>query len=238
MKIKKSNLFIALSLFILVSAAFAYTFFYIRSIYLYSHFVFNQEMLLWWGGFFLCATCILLFILLLCRKSTVAKVVVLAPVTLVVLWSSTCLSFLTVCNFWRSEVTSIEEFHQADPALERQRIAGLSIEDITKDYIEVEDFEYAYQAYLLHCAFTLRGKFVYSEERYNKIKEAFLSDPEFTEALYNNGEECDMTGYFTFTPTLPQYQTKTSIDDWKTLIIKFNDNEHSFYFCLEGDYET
>ena len=227
-----------MSLFILLSLAFAYTFFYVKNIYLYSHFVFNLEMLLWQGGFFLGSLGILLLVLLLCRNSKVAKVVVLIPVTLVVLWSSTCLSFITVCNFWRSEVTSIEEFHGVDSALGRRTIAGLSIGNMASDYVDVEDFEYTYQAYLLHSIFTLKGKFAYSKEKYSEIKEAFLTDPEFTEVLYANGEGGNMTGCFTFNPTLQKYQTKTSIDEWKNLVIEFNDNEHCFYFCLEGEYET
>ena len=152
-----------------------------------------------------------------------------------------CSAFI-VNNFWRSEVSDFEDFHGADTYLEREvKIAGLSIEDIAQNRaVQVEDFEYTYQARLLYSTFKLKGKFVYSEENYNAIKQAFLSDPEFVEVIYTNSEQdiYDMTGHFQFKSTLPEYQTKTSVDEWKTLIIRLNDDQHCFYFYLEGEYET
>ena len=152
-----------------------------------------------------------------------------------------CSAFI-VTNFWRSEITDFEDFHGADTYLEKEvKIAGLSIADITQCEVErAEDFEYTYQARLLYSAFTLKGKFVYSEESYNAIKQAFLSDPEFTEVVYVDIDQGlhNMTGYFTFENKLPEYQTKTYVDEWETMIIEFNDSECCFYFHLVGEYET
>lgn len=210
--------------------------------YLYSQFVFNQDIFVLWISFYFLAMVVLLFILLICKNSTVAKVVVLLPITLVVWWGSTIFCGLVVDNFWKSETVTFEEFYEVDIALEREvKIAGLSIGELTQCDVEsVEGFEYNYQTYLLHSTFKLKGKIVYSEERYNLIKQAFLSDEEFVEVKYYDGEnnEYNMTGYFEFESKLPAYQTNTSVDEWDKLIVCFNDETHSFYFDLSGDYDT
>ena len=180
--------------------------------------------------------------MLLCRNSSVAKLAVLLPVTLIVWWGSLAFLGFVVNNFWKSETFTFEEFNEVDYALEKEvDVAGLSIEDLTQCNVEsVEGFEYSYQAHLLYSTFKLKGEFVYSEESYDLIKQAFLSDDEFTEVKYTNAENSlyNMTGYFKFENNLPMHQTKTSVDEWDKLIIRFNDETHSFYFDLSGEYDT
>ena len=239
---KKQNLIILLASSILLLGSFAYLFITTKNLYSYSHFIFDKYSLLVWVAVFFIAILILTIALILCKNNKVVKVLVLLPLTLLVWWASMVCSAFIVNNFWRSEVSYFEDFHGADTYLEKEaKIAGLSIEDITQNGVEqVEDFEYTYQARLLYSTFKLKGKFVYSEENYNAIKQAFLSDPEFTEVVYTDAEQGanNMTGYFQFKSTLPGYQTKTSVDEWKALIIQFNDDQHCFYFCLEGEYDT
>lgn len=239
---KKQNLLILIASSLLILGSFAYLFINTENLYSYSHFIFDKYSLLVWVAVFFIAVLILTIALILCKNNKVVKVLVLLPLTLLVWWSSMVCSAFIVNNFWRSEVSDFEDFHGADSSLEREvKIAGLSIGDITQNGVDqVEDFEYTYQARLLYSTFKLKGEFVYSEENYNAIKQAFLSDPEFTEVVYTDAEQGtnNMTGYFQFKSTLPEYQTKTNVDEWKTLIIQFNDAQHSFYFYFEGEYDT
>ena len=240
--VKKINVLIMMASSLLILGSFAYLFIFAKNIYLYSHFIFDKYSLLVWIAIFFVAIFILMIALLLCKNSKVAKLIVLIPLTFFVWWSSMVCSAFIVTNFWRSEITNFEDFHGADTYLEKEvKIAGLSIADITQCEVErAEDFEYIYQARLLYSTFKLKGKFIYSEESYNKIKEALSSDPEFTEVIYTNAEQCsfNMEGCFIFDSKLPEYQTKTSVDEWKTLIFQFDDDKHCFCLHLEGEYDT
>lgn len=240
--VKKQNLFIMIASSLLILGSFAYLFIFAKNIYSYSRFIFDKYSLLAWIAVFFIAIFILMIALLLCKNSKVAKLIVLLPLTFFVWWSSMVCSTFIVTNFWRSEITDFEDFHGADTHLEKEvKIAGLSIADITQCDVErAEDFEYTYQARLLYSTFTLKGKFVYSKESYNAIKQAFLSDPEFTEVVYTDIDQGlhNMTGYFAFENKLPEYQTKTYVDEWETMIIEFDDSECCFYFHLVGEYET
>ena len=240
--VKKQNFIIAIALFLLISITFGYTFISTKNRYLYSQFVFVQDVFVIWLSLCFIAIVILLFVLLLCKNSNVAKVVVLLPMTLMVWWAFAICCGFVVNNFWKSETKDFESFTEVDSYLENEvLIAGLSIGDLTQCDVEsVEGFEYNYQSHLLHSTFTLRGRFTYTEESYKSIKQAFLSDEEFTEVKYPDIEnnEYNMTGYFEFENNLSKYQTKTSVDEWDKMIIRFNDETHSFYFDLSGDYET
>ena len=240
--VKKQNLIIAIALFLLISITAGYTFISPKNRYLYSQFVFIKDVFVICLSFYFIAIVVLFFALLLCKNSNVAKVVVLLPITLIVWWVFTVFCYPAADNFWKSETKDFENFTEVDYHLENEMsIAGLSIGDLTQCDVEsVEGFEYNYQSYLLHSIFTLKGRFVYTEESYNSIKQAFSSDDEFIELEYSDvdNNKYNMTGYFEFENKLPKYQTKTSVDKWNKLIIRFNDETHSFYFDLSGNYDT
>lgn len=240
--VKKQNLIIAITLFLLFSVTFGYTFISPKSRYLYSQFIFDQGVFVALVLFYIIAVVALLFILLLCKNSTAAKLIVLLPITLVVWWVFTAFCGLAVNNFWKSETKDFENFSEVDYSLENEiSIAGLSIGDLTLcDVASVEEFLYNYQSYPLHSKFILKGRFAYTEESYNSIKQSFLSDDEFIEVKYSDVENIsyDMTGYFEFENKHPEYQSKTSVVEWEKLVIRFNDETLSFYFDLSGDYDT
>ena len=240
--VKRINMLIMMVSSLLLFGSLAYLFIITENMYSYSRFIFDKFSLLTLIVVYSISVFILIIALILCRNNVVVKAIVLLPLTFFVWWASMVCSGFVVGNFWKSEVVCYEDFHGADTYLEKEvKIAGLSIEDITQKDVEyVEDFEYAYQARLLHSTFKLEGKFVYSKETYNAIKQTFLLDPEFTEVIYTDVEQdtYKAMGCFQFHSTLPEYQTKTNVDEWETLLIQFDDETHSFYFELYGDYDT
>ena len=203
--------------------------------YKYPTFVFNKQALLLIIGFIL-AFDIITFIL-----CTVTKNFIVLPLIVVVLFFTfIILSACTAGVFWESRIDVFDNFSGADGNL-HLRIAGVTIDDITEsDIHNVEGFYYSYQSVLLSDSFEFKGHFTFSEESYNDIKNAFLTAPEFNEVRYDTPQsiEYGMTGEFVIDTTIPRYETKTSVDEWNTIIIRFNDETFSFYFDLAGMYET
>ncbi|MBR2650775.1 MAG: hypothetical protein IKD45_03870 [Clostridia bacterium] len=43
-----------------------------------------------------------------------------------------------------------------------------------------------------------------------------------------------MTGGYDRKRDIPAYESSTSVDDWKRMIIRFSDSDRAFYFDLSG----
>ena len=237
----QKNKILAIILTVLTVIPFIFGFFESKLRYLYSRFIFDENTLILILVSIIVANAVLLGILFLCRNSSVLKVVVLMPIILITMWSLFVVSGLSTANLWKSETKDFENFSGVDYYLENEvKVAGLTLGEIISTEVDsVEDFEYGFQSRMLHSKFKLKGKFIYSEESYKSIKQAFLSDAEFTEVKYTNEENVNnMTWCFKFNSYLPEHQTHTSVDEWETLIIQFDDNNFCFYFYLEGGYDT
>lgn len=210
--------------------------------YKYPNFVFNKPALI----FIISAISIfdvitLILLSITSNKSLISKSLILLPILGILLFLTfVVLCVFTVGVFWESKTTDFNDFSGTDTGM-YVRIAGLTIDDITESEIKnVEEFYYSYNSVFLADSFKFKGKFTFSEERYHEIKNAFLTAPEFSEVKYDvqQSSEYGMSGEFIVDITLPMYVSKTSVERWEKVIIRFNDETLSFYFDLDGEYDT
>ena len=144
-------------------------------------------------------------------------------------------------NFWKSETGDFSEFSSADKSLnDNLKIAGMTIDEIiTLNVTSVDEFHYYYQAYMTYGAFEFKGRFVFSEEDYEILKNKFVDAPEFEMALYSSADRSsEMTGCFELDAEIPMYESKTTADSWDKIVIEFCDDEKCFYFDLIGAFYT
>lgn len=240
--VKSRNNVMGCLLIVLLILPFLLSLFSTQSKYTHSQFVFDSSAFFINVIAILVASILVLSILALCRSSVAAKILVLIPVCAIVIWGLLIVSGFTVNNFWKSQTTDFDNF-TVDPYLNKEvTIAGLTIGDIVDSDIEnVEGFEYSYNSKLSWSTFKFKGKFVFSEEKYSELKNAFVESKEFNKMIYDDLQTpigFVATGYFEFDDTISMQETKTSVDEWDTLIILFNDDQFSFYFDLQGGYNT
>ena len=238
----KQNKILALLLIVTTIIPFIFSAIVESRKYIYSLFVVDRYTLIISLLLIIVANVILLGVLYICKKSVLLKIILLLPITLFTLWGMLVASAFLSGNFWTSNVKNFEDFSEVDSSLEKVvKIAGLSLGDITVAEIDVvEDFEYSYTSRLLFSTFKFRGHFTFSEKSYNEIKNAFYKAPEFNETVYDEQKKSEykMTGEFVIDNTISKYETTTSVDEWYTAIIRFNDENFSFYFDLYGGYHT
>jgi len=206
--------------------------------YLYGKFEFNITAFLTNLAIIFIADVIIGAVLLF-GKNTVKKIIALILICLLIAWCFLVTAAFTVIGvFWRSEVLDYESFYAIDEELDYNvRIAGLSLSEIILEGTEqAEDFYYCYKSQLGAEILEVRGKFYFSEQGYNKLKSAFSNANEFSEVIYSEEEQIrfNMTGGYDRKRDIPAYESSTSVDDWKRMIIRFSDSDRAFYFDLSG----
>ena len=177
------------------------------------------------------------------KASVFIKCVALILTLVVLFWCAIVLvGFSIGGNFWKSETNDFDEFTRADPSLnDRLDFLGGNIDDIIALEIQnVEDFHYYYQSVLLVDSFEFRGRFVFSEESYQVLKNKFIQAPEFYIASSTSSDDgaSSITGCFEWNDEIPSYERTTNVSSWDKVVIQFSDLDNSFYFDLIGDCYT
>ena len=211
--------------------------------FLYSTFIFNGNAFLVNILVLFLANALAGLIWFVCRKNVFRKIFIFVPTCAVSIWALVvAFSLIFVGVFWQSETDDYTEFNGVDAYLDsRIEIAGLKINEIiTQDIESVEGFYYSYNSTIVGDHFIFKGEFRLGEKRYSDLKRAFSDAQEFQEKIYSEEiqDELQMTGFFEYDETFPYSPGSTSADLWKVLVVRFSDEDHSFYFEFEGDYDT
>ena len=176
------------------------------------------------------------------KAPTLIKLISLILVFIIMAYAVLTFSGLFIAgDFWKSQTDDFSIFKSADPSLnDCMKIADMTINDIIAlEIVNVENFHYYYQAYMLHESFEFKGYFVFSEEHYTFLKSKFENAPEFNyEPNPSTSYIPEMTGCFEFDEEIPMYESKTAVDSWDKVVVECCDSNNSFYFDLVGTLYT